>query len=489
MADVKSREIVLNILLEVTEGKATLSAALSGWLRKYQYLDKRARAFISRLVRVTIEHMIFIDAVIGRYASVPVPRMKPVVRAILRMGVAQMLYMDGVPDHAVCSESVNLAVRRGFRGLKGFVNGVLRAVAGNRDQLGTLIPDREKDPEQYLSLRYSAPLWLCRLWISAYGMTAAEAMLGAAAEEGATTVRVNTLKTTPQALARELLTQGISVTSGDFLPFVLKISGYDHLAALDAFRKGEMTVQDESSVLAGVCAGLKPGMRVMDVCGAPGGKSINAALLMGGEGEIVCRDLSETKVARIQENISRMDLSCVHPQVWDALCPDPEMDGWADVVIADVPCSGLGVMGKKPDIKYRMTPENIEALVGLQRQIIDASWRYVKPGGVLLYSTCTLNPAENEAQVRYMTERYPLKVEPVLGLQTPEAAGKATRKLKVAESLGECQGHETCEDTMAPETAEKWQNAVTGEGFLQLMPGIHPCDGFFAAKLRRVRQE
>lgn len=447
---VNVREIVLNMLLEVSKDGKPSSQVLADWLAKYQYLDKSDRRFMSRLMRTTLENQLFIDTVMNHYSSVRVNKMKPVVRTIIEMGICQMLFMDGVPDHAVCNESVNLAVRKGLKGLKGFVNGVLRTIARNKDDVWKLIPDREKCPKEYLSVRYSAPMWLCKMWYDDYGMDAAEKMLSYAASDNTTSIRVNTIKITPKKLKEKLEGQGISVKNGSFLPYVLKISGYDYLAALESFTDGEFMVQDESSALAGACAGFLPDMKVLDICGAPGGKSMNAALLMEDKGEILCRDAAASKIGRIQENVKRMGIGCVKAEHWDALILDEHLVESADVVIADVPCSGLGVIGKKTDIKYRMNPQNIASLVTLQRKILDTAWRYVKPGGILLYSTCTVNPEENQAQVDYLTEHYPL----------------------TGESL----------DDFLPESLK---SETTRQGYLQLLPGIHQCDGFFMAKLRK----
>ena len=448
---VNTREIVLNILLEVTRDDRPLSQVLSEWLLIYQYLDKADRSFISRLTRTVLENMMMIDTVLNHFSSVKVNKMKPVMRTILRMGAAQMLFMDGVPDHAVCNESVNLAVRKGFKGLKGFVNGVLRTIARNKDKVGELIPDQDKNPADYLSVRYSMPLWICRLWMSEFGFDTTKKMLMAMSKENATSIRVNTVKTTPENLKVSLTDAGIAAEDGVYLPYMLKISGYDYLTALYSFKNGEFIVQDESSALAGACAGFKPGMKVLDICGAPGGKSMNAAMLMENQGHMICRDVSEGKIERIIENTQRTGLSIIEAEVWDAVEPDEQLFGTMDVVIADVPCSGLGVIGKKTDIKYRMTPEKAADLVTLQRKILDQAWLYVKPGGILMYSTCTVNPAENQQQVAYMTKNYPLTLQ----------------------SLDDC-------------LPESLKSETTKKGWIQLLPGVHSCDGFFAAKLRRM---
>lgn len=447
---VNTREIVMNILLEVTRDGKELNQAAGDWLAKYQYIDARDRHFISRLSKATLEHMLWIDKILNAYSSVKVNKMKPVIRTILRMGVCQMLYMDGVPDHAICNESVNLAVRKGFKGLKGFVNGVLRSVMRKKDVLDELIPDQDKDPSGYISIKYSLPLWLTDMWLQMYGMEKTEKMAVAFGQDVDTTLRINTVKAAPSDMKKQLEKAGIKVEMHPYTDQVLKISGYDYLPEVTGFSEGCFWVQDVSSVLSGLCIDIKPGMKVLDLCGAPGGKSLNAAALMGNQGQIICRDVSPYKIDRIQENIDRTGLDCIEAGCGDATVPDESLFECMDVVIADVPCSGLGVIGKKTDIKYNMTPEKIQSLVTLQREILDVAWRYLKPGGVLLFSTCTVNQAENEAQVQWMTEYLPLKTES-LNAYLPEMLH-------------------------SPETAS---------GRLQLMPGCHESDGFFMARLRR----
>lgn len=445
-----TREIVLNILLEITKDGQPSHQVLTAWLLKYQYLDKQDRSFISRLVRTTLENQLWIDAVLNHYSSVKVNKMKPVIRTIMRMSVCQLVFMDGIPDHAVCNEAVNLAVRKGFRGLKGFVNGVLRTVARNKKSLETILPDKDKQPMDYLSLKYSMPRWIVELWSKCYGVEMTEQMLEATSGDRPTSIRVNTLKTTVAALKKKLEADGVQVEESQYLPYVLKISGYDYLNALDSFNQGEFIVQDESSAIAGAAAGFKAGDSVIDICAAPGGKSLNAAMLMEGKGQIESRDVTEFKIEKIRENIMRTGIDMIEPNVMDALILDETSIEKADVVIADVPCSGLGVIGRKTDIKYNMTEESMHALEVLQKDILETVWRYVKPGGVLMYSTCTINPGENILQVQKFIENHPFVME------------------GISDSLPEILRSET-----------------TDAGWLQLLPGVHSCDGFFMAKLRR----
>ena len=447
---VNTREIILNILMEISEEGQPMHYVMSAWLMKYQYLEQQERRFITKVVRTTLEHEMWIDAMLNQYSSVKVRKMKPVIRNIMRMSVCQMLFMDGVPEHAVCNEAVKLAVRRGFRGLKGFVNGVLRTVARNKEHLADVLPDESAMPEAYLSMRYSTPEWLVRLWCEQFGYDSAKQMLAGAVGKSDTTIRVNTLKITPEDLRAKLEAQHIHVEKGSYLPYVLKISDYDYLEAIEGFADGEFYVQDESSVLAGAVAGFKAGQRVLDVCAAPGGKSINAAILMEDKGSIEARDLTEQKVEKLQDNVMRMQIKSVQPLQWDALQPDEAAYASADIVIADLPCSGLGVIGRKTDIKYHMTESAMHELEQLQKQLLEVCWHYVKPGGILLYSTCTVNHGENIRQVEQFLENHPF----------------------TAQSL----------DDLLPESLH---SEMTAGGCLQLLPGIHDGDGFFVAKLRR----
>lgn len=451
---VNIREIAMNILLEIYKDNVPASQAVHSWLEKYQYLGSQERRMINSIVQTTLENQLWIDQVINSYASIKVNKMKPVIRTIMRMGVCQLAFMDGFSDYGICNEMVNLAGRRGFKGLKGFVNGVLRKVARTPECKETVLPDKIKDSENYLSIRYSMPMWIVQLWHKNYGLEKTETMLKAAQGSRETSIRVNTLKIQPEALKEKLEAENIHVTDGNYLPYILKISGYDYLAGLSSFQNGEFFVQDESSALAGALADFKPGNHVLDVCGAPGGKTLNSALLMDGKGYNCVRDVSVDKIDKIRENIKRLQLENIEVGLWDALEFDLEKEQWADVVIADLPCSGLGVTGRKSDIKYRMTQENIDSLVELQRNILSQVWRYVKPGGLLIYSTCTVNPEENQNQVQWFLEQYPF----------------------VAEDI----------DSLLPEGLKRENKE---KGMIQIFPEKNGCDGFFAARLRRKEKE
>lgn len=400
-ASVNAREVALETLLLITRDGEYSHVALGSVLGKYQYLEKRERAFITRVVEGTLERMIEIDYIINQFSKVKTDKMKPVICGILRCGVYQLKYMDSVPDRAVCNESVKLAEKKGFAALRGFVNGVLRNIGRNIEQI--VYP---KDEITNLSVRYSLPKWLVSQWISEYDADTVKAMGAAFLEERPLCIRCNSSENSREELAEILRKEGVTVREDGEIPCALYIENYDYLAKLESFQKGCFYVQDISSMETARWAEPKEGELVLDVCAAPGGKALHLAELMKGSGKVIARDLTEYKVALIRENIERSNLCNIEAQQWDARVFDGDLDEAADVVIADVPCSGLGVLGKKPDIKYKMTPRQQEQLVNLQREILSTVCRYVKAGGRLLYSTCTIHRKENEENIDWFLQTH-----------------------------------------------------------------------------------
>lgn len=444
----QTRELALDILVDIDKKKSLSHLALSETLRNYQFMEKQDRAFLTRLCQGTMEHQIQIDYIINRFSKVKITKCKPVIRAILRMGVYQLKFMDHVPDSAVCNEAVKLAKKRGFRNLSGFVNGVLRNIARNLDQIS--YPDEKKEPVKALSIRYSMPEWLILQWINIYDIDVTKRMLQSFLEVSPTTIRVQLQNCSLEDVRESLQKEQVQVMSGNFMPEALRISGYDYLEDLEAFREGAFVIQDESSMLVGQLADPKEGMLVLDVCSAPGGKALHMADKLHGSGRVIARDLTQYKVDLIEENRERMGCDCLTTEVFDALEEDSSLIGKADIVIADVPCSGLGIIGKKHDIKYNVTEEKIKELVQIQRNIVSVAIKYLKSSGILIYSTCTISQSENIENVQWMLDHFELELVGFENLMP---------------------------DSLSVETAK--------DGYIQLLPGVHPCDGFFIAKLRR----
>lgn len=444
----QTRELALDILVDIDKKKSLSHLAIADTLRNYQFMEKADRAFLTRLCQGTIENQIQIDHIINQFSKVKVNKCKPVIRAILRMGVYQLKFMDHVPDSAVCNEAVKLAKKRGFKNLTGFVNGVLRNIARNLDRIS--YPNEEEKPVEALSIRYSMPEWLVKEFLETYDLKTVKAMLESFLSVSGTTIRAQLTNGSKEELKQSLESQGVLVREGAFMEEAFKISGYNYLEQLDAFGEGRFQVQDESSMLVAQIADPQEGMLIVDVCSAPGGKSLHVADRLRGSGKVISRDLTEYKVDLIEENRQRLRCENMEAEVFDALDFDASLEGKADIVLADLPCSGLGIIGKKQDIKYNVTKEGILELAELQKQILSVVTRYLKPDGILLYSTCTIRKEENIENVQWMKKNLSMELVGFSSLM-PE-------KLSI-------------------ETAK--------DGYIQMLPGIHPCDGFFIAKLRR----
>jgi 16S rRNA (cytosine967-C5)-methyltransferase len=429
--EVNVRELAFFVLFEVLEKDSYLNYEEHSILEKHPYLKKQDRAFLFRLCEGVVERKLTLDYILDQHSKVKTKKMKPVIRTILRMGVYQLIFMDSVPASAACNEAVKLAVKRGFGTLRGFVNGVLRSVARE-----------EKISYPNPSVEYSVPEWLIKRWEASYGKEITECMLKAQLEKKATYIRCREDRV--EEVFHSLLKEGVQVEKGAYLPYAAAIEGYSSLGELTAFQKGWFQVQDESSMLIGECAGIKKDFQIVDVCAAPGGKTTHAAEKLCGTGLVTARDVTPKKTKLIEENVNRLKLTNVEIKEWNALFLDEAWIKRADLVLADLPCSGLGVIGKKPDIKYHASEEAIFELRNLQRQILSVVSKYVAPGGILMYSTCTVTTEENTENALWFSDRFDFEI------------------VSLKESL-----------------PESLQGEVSKEGFL------HHCDGFFLAKFKR----
>lgn len=308
------RELALDVLIKVDKKEALSHRIIGDVLEKYQLSPKRDRAFFTRLTEGTLERQITIDYVIGQFSKTKLQKCRPLIRALLRMGTYQILYMDQVPDAAACNEAVKLAKKRGFARLSGFVNGVLRSISRQKDQI--LWPEREKDEILYLSVKYSLPQWLLQFFAETYDKEIVERMAASFLEEQKTSLYCMGRDGGKDALKKELEAEGICVEDGLLCKDALRVSGYDSLYRLKAFREGRCFVQDESSMLAASIAGVKEGQLVLDLCSAPGGKALHMADQMHGTGMVIARDLTEDKTDFIEENIERTGLENIRAEVF-----------------------------------------------------------------------------------------------------------------------------------------------------------------------------
>ncbi|TEB17909.1 Ribosomal RNA small subunit methyltransferase B [Pelotomaculum sp. FP] len=449
MPKISARGLALRVLIDVEQDGAYANLALHKVLEKYRP-GKLDRAFATELSYGALRSLNTLDWVLAQFVSQPLARQSPAVRNILRLGVYQLMFMDRVPPAAACNEAAELARQYGHQGVVRFVNGVLRNVAR---RLGDIkYPALEENPVEHIALKYSHPVWLIKRWMEEFGLEDTIAICRADNEPAPNTIRTNTLKINRDGLADRLTREGLSVVKTGFAPEGLYIEGFLSLGSLDSFREGFFQVQDESSILAGRALMPLPGSFVIDACGAPGGKTTHLAQLMENRGRILAFDIHPHKLDLIKENCARLGIGIVEAAAGDARELPAGLHGQADFVLVDAPCSGLGVLRRRPDARWRKDPGEIPAVVQLQSQILESASRCVKAGGVLLYSTCSITHEENLGQVEDF-----LNGNPEFGL----------------EELG----------TTLP--GELDNNGTLRRGYIQLYPGDHGMDGFFIARMRK----
>ena len=487
------REAVLEILTRIRESGDYSHIAVKEVLDRCERegMDRRQRAFVKRLTEGVIERRIELDDVIRKYTKKGV-RIKPVVRDILRMGIFQILYMDAVPDSAACNEAVKLTKANGKKEVAGFVNGILRNVARGKDSLmgaqthskeengaglrnaenGTAASSGVTSPSGITSLsrKYSMPEWIIRMWNRQFSPEETEKLLASFLEVRPVTIRFDDRITEEQrdSILSQFTQLGVGVRKGHYLPYCYELTGTDSISKLPGYREGFWTVQDESSMMVAEAAGLTGGETVYDVCAAPGGKAThcagkllaiaapggNAETAPPGFGTVHAFDLSKGKVTLIEKSARRMRLSNLIAEQRDALAPVPEEEkGKADVLLCDLPCSGLGVIGRKRDIKYHVSGKQLEELHELQKEILTNVVQYLKEGGTLIYSTCTINRGENEEIAEF--------IEKELGFEPDPLASHLPAGIPGIEE--------------GPEGNR-----------LQMLPHVHGTDGFFLARFKKA---
>ena len=400
-----NRKTAYEVLLDMETNQSYSNLALNNFIEKNKPENP---AFVRELVYGVLENRILLDYYLAQLVASGLKKVKKQDLTILRMGVYQILAMDSVPDYAAINESVVLA-RKFCRGRDKFINGVLRNFQRRQAELEASLPDRSFDPAKYLSVRYSAASWLVDLWLAAYGLDKTEGLLAASNGRPLLCLRTNLLKGTREELMQRLVEAGYQVEAGTLSGRSILVTGKGTgILEHDLFREGWFSVQDEASTLTADTVNPKPGNLAVDVCAAPGGKTMAMAELMGTEGEIYAFDIYEHKLKLIQDQAARLGTGIVKTRCQDGRIALKELEGQADCVLADVPCSGLGVIRRKPEIKTKDHAEmDFAELVQRQKEILESASTYVKPGGTLVYSTCTVNPEENEEQVRMFCERHP----------------------------------------------------------------------------------
>lgn len=391
------RRLALSLLEEYEACGKYANLALNS--HKTDALNHDERAFLTKLFYTSVEHKLTYDYYIGAISARALDKISPRVKNILRLGICQLVDMDSVPPFAAVNETVKLAKNPGER---SFVNGVLRSVARQSENLP--LPDKDKKYARYLSVKYSFPLATVKKFISVFGESETEELLRCFSKIAPTDLSVNLKNTTRANFCKALSDAGYSANPSSYSKITVRIDGSCDPRALPGYANGDFFVQDAACAAAVSLLDAKRGETVIDVCAAPGGKSFAAAVMMGDGGRVVSFDIHESKLSLIEDGRSRLGLSSVAAFVHDSESPDKALLGKADKVICDVPCSGLGVLAKKPDIRYNSL-EDISELPALQYSILNASAKYLKPGGRMIYSTCTLLPEENRGVVdRFLSE-------------------------------------------------------------------------------------
>ncbi len=440
-----SRKVALDIFEDVIRNDAYASLSLDEKLRNVNLsqIDKR---FCASIVYRTLENLIRIDYVLGFFLQ-DADHLEIKARNILRISVSQLLFHDRIPENAIVDEAVRLTRSCGLEGLTGLTNGVLRSLIRGKDEI--VWPGKEEGA-RYLSILYSVPLWLAEKLMGSYGMEEAEAICAYRNESHYTVIRPNMLRFSDEEFSQLLKNKVWDVERGA-VPHAFRVRRASEIGRDSDYLRGNFSIQGESSMLAAQAVDAKRGMQVIDCCAAPGGKTAYLAETMQGTGRVYAMDLHEHRVQLIQSQMRRLKLDNVRPMVRDAALIREEWVGTADAVLLDAPCSGLGVMDNKPDIKIRMTEEAVKELTVLQEKLLDTCCRYVKKGGTLVYSTCSLLPEENQDQIRRFLEKHP--------------------EFSLAQ---------------LPESFEERFGERHQKYGLQLLPHLDGLEGFFIARMRRV---
>ncbi len=434
-----ARKGAMEVLTVCRTRGAWADAALGSRLDALSSADA---ALCSRIVYGVIQNETLLDFYLSSFCTQKLERLQPPLADILRIGAYQILFLDRVPDSAAVHTSVDLAKDAKRGAAAGLINAVLRRLCREKSALPA-IPDR--DPARYLSIRYSHPKWLVKRLLALLGREGTEAFLTAANSQPPTAAQVNVCRFDTTYVLCELETAGVQVDTHPWLSDCLLLSGTGNLERLQPFQNGSLYIQDPAARLAVLAADPAPGSRVLDMCAAPGGKSFAAAIAMGNQGEILACDLHENKLKRIQEGAGRLQLTCIQTAAADGRIYRPEWQEGFDLVLVDAPCSGLGILRKKPDIRRRK-PDDLFALPVVQSALLENAANYVRPGGTLLYSTCTILPEENEQ----VTDAF-LGVHPDFSRET----------FHLPEPIG------------------------TVEGQVTLWPHLHDTDGFYICRMTR----
>lgn len=440
------RETAMKVLLDINTKESYSNIQINNYLNKN--IDIRDQNLVRELVYGVLENKIYIDYIISKVSKIKIKKIHPNILEILRLGIYQIIFMDKIPKRAAVDESVKLAKKYGHKGTIGYVNGVLRNIVRNQDKLKEI---DNKDRAKYLSIKYSHNEDLVRRWIEMYGIDFTQKLLEKNNERPDLNIRVNTLKISKEDLIHKLKAKDIIAKPLKYAKDGLWVKNPKNITELEEFKKGYFTIQDESSMLVSQIINPKEGSTVLDLCSAPGGKATHMAQIMKNKGEIISRDIYPHKLDLIKGTANRLGIDIIKVQKFDALKFDKNLFEKIDYCLVDAPCSGFGLIRRKPEIKYNRGEKEIETLSKLQSDILKIAKDYVKKGGFLIYSTCTIEREENISNI----EKF-IKENPDFQLVNLEDEFEYQENLNTLK-----------------------------QGYVELYPHIHGTDGFFIAKLQK----
>lgn len=436
-----TRAYALEILMHIEKNKSYSNIALNNFLKASDF-DNKDRGFITQMVYGVLEKKHYLEHVIGIFSKLPVDKLDPNVLMILKIGVYQIYFMDGVKDFAAVNESVNLT-KRYAKSASGFVNGMLRNVVRRKGSIA--MPKKEKDLIKYLAVEYSFEPWMIKRWIKSFGEEFAEELVESLSEKPNMYIRINTMKTDIDFVEENLKKAGIETRRIPFLKEALEVKNLKSIQSNEMFQKGLFSIQDLSSMLVANIMAPKPGSTVLDACSAPGGKASHIAEKMNNTGKIIARDIFDHKIKLIENTAKRLGITNIEAQNFNLLKEVDENE--YDYILVDAPCSGLGIIRRKPEIKYK-NEKDMSSFPKIQFEILSKASLNLKDGGVLIYSTCTIEENENLNVIkRFLAENKNFKLEEITNVN------------------------------IDPEQQAK--------GYLKIYPNVHDMDGFFIAKLRK----
>ncbi len=440
------RELAIKILNRIQNEGAYSTLAVKKALEDKS--ERKDSGFIRELVYGVLENQRLIDEIVKESSSVKIRKIHPIILIILRTAIYQLLFMDTVPESAIVNEAVNLAKKYGHRGTTGFVNGLLRGVSSKKAYFKS---EEYMSQECELGIRYSHPDYLVALWRTQYGLEFTKDLLKANNSVPPFTIRNNTLKIDSTDLITILEAEGYETEPGKYSKDCIIIKNPRSMTRLSAYTDGLLTIQDEASMLVTEVLNAQKDSLILDVCSAPGGKATHIAQWIGDKGTIIARDIYPHKLKLIEELSLRLGIKSIKSEIWDAKEPDDKLKYKVDYCLVDAPCSGLGLIRRKPDIKWTRTSEELIELSRLQTIILKTASNYIKPGGTLVYSTCTINRQENlDVITNFLRESTDFRLVPI----------EVANGVKIS--------------------------ATQDSGYLELYPNIHGTDGFFMAKMVRI---